>query len=212
MVNEYGKDSYIVFSRTNTGIGKLIRGITRNQYNHASLCLDGKFYQLVSFARKHVNNPLQGGFVIETPVRYLNDGEDITVKVCRVDKDAFPTNELKSRLDDIRSEEESYIYNTYGAIMSPLRIKFSPYKTFTCVEFVAFVLGLEGKIYNVRQLEKIFDKSKVYEGSYKHLVEEYKAFFPEDNYNEKQKKREVILGTAHHLYENAVRSFGKQSE
>ena len=211
MVNEY-KDSYIVFSRTNTGIGKVIRRVTRNTYNHTSLCLDGKFYQLISFARKHVNSPFQGGFVVETPVRYLSDGEDIIVKVCRLDESIFPIIEMKKRLDAVRSEEKSYIYNTYGAIVSPFKIKFSPYRTFTCVEFAAYVLGLEEKIYSVHQLEKIFDKAKVYEGSYKQLVENYKHLFPEDDYQTRQRKRDIIFGTANHLYKNAVRSFGKHGE
>ncbi|MBR6548985.1 MAG: hypothetical protein IKT68_05510, partial [Clostridia bacterium] len=60
--------------------------------------------------------------------------------------------------------------------------------------------------------EKIFDENKVYEGSYKDLVDSYKHLFPEDDYNEKQPKKDVILGTAHHLYENALRSFGKTSQ
>lgn len=211
MVNEY-KDSYIVFSRTNTGIGKIIRKVTRNTYNHTSLCLDGKFYQLVSFARKHKNNPFQGGLVIETPVRYISDGEDITVKVCRIDESAFKVEDMFKRLDAVRSEENSYLYNTYGAICSPFKIKFSPYRTFTCVEFAAYILGIKGKIYSVWQLEKIFDCNKIYEGSYKTLVENYRDYFPKDDYHEKQRKRDVICGTAHHLYENAVRSFGKQSD
>ncbi len=211
MVNEY-KDSYIVFSRTNTGIGKLIRKVTFNKYNHTSLCLDGKFYQLVSFARKHINDPIQGGFVIETPVRYLTDGADITVKVCKINEDVFPLKGMLNRLNDIRSDESSYIYNTVGAIVSPFKIKFSPYRTFTCVEFVAYVLGIKDKIISVKQLEKIFDNNKVYEGSYKNLVDSYNHLFPEDDYNEKQPKKDVILGTAHHLYENALRSFGKTSQ
>ncbi len=211
MVNEY-PDAYIVFSRTNTGIGKLIRKVTNNTYNHTSLCLDGKFYQLFSFARKYANNPLQGGFVIETPVRYLSDGADITVKVCRIDGEVFPIGDMEKRLDAVRSEEKSYIYNTYGAIVSPFKIKFSPYRTFTCVEFATYVLGIKKNIYSVRQLEKIFDKNKVYEGSYKFLVENYKDYFPDDDYNIKQRKRDVIFGTAHHLYKNAVRSFVRQSD
>ncbi len=211
MVNKY-PDSYIVFSRTNTGIGKIIRKVTRNTYNHTSLCLDGRFYELFSFARKHVNDPFQGGLVVETPVRYLFDGADITVKVCKIDDNIFPIDRIRKRLADVRLEEKSYIYNTYGAIVSPFRIKFSPYRTFTCVEFAAYLLGIEDKIYSVRQLEKIFDRNKVYEGSYKQLVENYKHLFPKDDYQTRQKKRDVIFGTAHHLYENALRSFGRQSD
>ncbi len=211
MVNKYS-DSYIVFSRTNTGIGRIIRKVTRNTYNHTSLCLDGKFFELFSFARKHVNDPFQGGLVIETPVRYLSNGADITVKVCKIDDKVFSINEMRKRLDNVRSEEKSYIYNTYGAIVSPFRIKFSPYRTFTCVEFAAYILGIKDKIYSVRQLEKIFDCNKVYEGSYKLLVENYQHAYPDDDYQERQRKRDIIFGTAHHLYENTLRSFGKQSD
>lgn len=201
-------DLYIVFSRTNTGIGRIIRTFTHNTYNHTSLCLGGELHQLISFARKHKNDPFHAGVVVETPVRYISFGEDVVVKVCRIDQNLFPLEDMKKRLEKVRSSVgKKYIYNTYGAMVSPFKIKFSPYHTFTCVEFTAYILGVKEKIYSVRQLENIFDGQKVYEGSYKKLMEDYQYHYPNDDYYERQPKKDIIFGTCHHFYENALRSF-----
>ena len=61
---------YIMLSRTGTGMGKVIRAFTRNEYNHVSLPLDSSFKRFVSFARYRQDVPLAGGFVAETPQRF----------------------------------------------------------------------------------------------------------------------------------------------
>ena len=204
-------NSFIVFSSTNTGMGKFIRHITHNTYNHTSICLDGKFYELYSFARKHINSPFCGGLVVETPARYITDGKDVMVKVCRIDPKVFSPDTMNERLEKIFSQKDSFIYNTYGAIVSPLRIKLCPYHSFTCVEFVSYILGIKKPMYSVKQLEKIFDKYKIYEGSYKKLIERYSdnATFPKDDYNTRLTKRAVLLGTARQFYDSAKRSLGR---
>ena len=54
---------YIMLSRTDTGMGRLIRFFTRYDYNHVSLSLDPRLHSWVSFARYAVDVPLAGGFV-----------------------------------------------------------------------------------------------------------------------------------------------------
>ena len=61
---------YIVFSSTPTGMGRLIRLATRNQYNHVSLSFESDIQKLYSFARYHRTIPLYGGFVVESVLRY----------------------------------------------------------------------------------------------------------------------------------------------
>jgi hypothetical protein len=76
---------YIVLSRTNTGVGRLIRLFLRSShYNHVSAALDGRLYLLYSFSRTRKDSPFSGGFVQEYPSRYFAMGKNVDVKVFRV--------------------------------------------------------------------------------------------------------------------------------
>ena len=55
---------YIMLSRTNTGIGRIIRLFLRtSRYNHVSAALDGRLFLLYSFSRARKDSPFSGGFV-----------------------------------------------------------------------------------------------------------------------------------------------------
>lgn len=76
---------YIMLSRTNTGIGRIIRLFLRtSRYNHVSAALDGRLFLLYSFSRARKDSPFSGGFVQEYPSRYLAMGQNVEVKVFRV--------------------------------------------------------------------------------------------------------------------------------
>lgn len=79
------KSLYVMISRTDTGVGKLIRRLSRYPYNHVSLSLDPTFQTWVSFARYVQNVPLYGGFIVEPAERFLAKGERIDVRIFRLD-------------------------------------------------------------------------------------------------------------------------------
>ena len=56
---------YVLLSRTHTTPARLIRFFTREPYSHASIALDIELNQLYSFARKHIHNPFDCGFIEE---------------------------------------------------------------------------------------------------------------------------------------------------
>jgi hypothetical protein len=61
---------YIVFSSTPYRIGKFIRRLTREAYNHVSIALDPDLTKMYGFARRYYRTPFYGGFVRESLSRY----------------------------------------------------------------------------------------------------------------------------------------------
>ena len=56
---------YVLLSRTHTTPARLIRFLTKEPYSHASIALDVELKELYSFARKHIHNPFDCGFIEE---------------------------------------------------------------------------------------------------------------------------------------------------
>ena len=58
---------YIVISQTGTLLSRIIKLVTKAEYNHASISLAPDLDVMYSFGRKHPYNPFWGGFVKESP-------------------------------------------------------------------------------------------------------------------------------------------------
>jgi len=61
---------YIVLTRTNSTVSKLIGLFTKDEYTHAAISLDKDLNNMYSFARKYTFNPFIGRFKHEN----LNEG------------------------------------------------------------------------------------------------------------------------------------------
>ena len=53
---------YVVLTRTNTIISRLIHLFTQDEYTHAALALDRELTEMYSFARKYTYYPFLGRF------------------------------------------------------------------------------------------------------------------------------------------------------
>ena len=131
---------YIVFSATPTGMGRLIRGATRNRYNHVSLSLSRDIRKMYSFARLHRTIPLYGGFVVESILRYQSFAGAAKVKICRVEVPEPELTYLRNYLERLWNEREEFIYNTPAALASLVHLRPAISKAYTCVTFVQEVL------------------------------------------------------------------------
>ena len=87
---------YIMLSRTDTGMGRLIRFFTKETYNHVSLCLDDRLDHFVSFARFRQDVPLAGGYVAEPPERLLSCGKTMPVRIFKLDISPKDAEELEA--------------------------------------------------------------------------------------------------------------------
>ncbi len=165
---------YVVFSSTPYKMGRFIRFVTHNRYNHVAVSLDPELRELYAFARRHRTTPFYGGFVRETATRYRARGRTAQIKVC-----ALPVTEAQyltaaERLSEMAANAKELRYNLISAMTSPLHIRVRITNAYTCVEFAAdflrFVddgLDFEPKhTYAIRQLEQLLEGQTVYEGEF----------------------------------------------
>lgn len=65
------KNIYVIITQTGTLVARTIKIFTREEFNHASICLTDKFDKFYSFGRLILNNPLVGGFIIENAFTHV---------------------------------------------------------------------------------------------------------------------------------------------
>lgn len=199
------KTIYIVFSATPYKMGRLIRTVLRNQYNHISLAFDEELSAMYSFARFYRNVPLYGGFVTESLRRHFNGGRSSKIKVCRLEIEEECYQSLRKFVAALESGDGRYLYNTYSAIFTPLRIRCAIRDSYTCAEFVGDALsiaGLEiprGAFHSLAQTERILAPYTVYEGPCEEYVRE--PDWGQDRFGEKMGQFSAAAAT--------VRSFGR---
>ncbi len=173
---------YIIFSSTDTAIGKNIRKITKNKYNHLSVSLGETPEKLYSFSRYYYTAPFYSGFVNESLNRYKN----ALFKICRVPLNDAQFRLLSDELDSIKNDSAEYIYNVISALVYPGHKRIYKQKAYTCIEFAVHLLSLIGFIddgfYTFQSLEKLLSGNVVYEGQ---AVVTDKTVWGDDPYAEK---------------------------
>lgn len=136
---------YIVLTRPNTTISKLIKFIKKDEYTHAAISLDKELEQMYSFGRKHTYNPFIGKFKQEN----LNKG---IYRFCRklpgiileIEVSEKQYARAKGLLEHFILNDNYYKYN-YRGLIDSLFIKEACYdNSFLCSEFVYYVLKESG--------------------------------------------------------------------
>ena len=188
---------YIVFSATPYKMGKMIRTVLRNPYNHISLSFDEDLSTMYTFARFHENMPLYGGFVSESPRRYQRGGHCAHIKVCRVDVPEENYRALREFVARMEARSRKYIYNLYSAFFTPLHLRLMIRDSYTCAEFVGDALSIAGlgipmgSFHSLKGLERQLAPYVVYEGPCTLYVDE--TTWGGDHFPEKLSR---ISGTA----------------
>lgn len=151
---------YVMLSRTDTGMGRLIRFVTGEEYNHVSLCLDGDLQHFVSFARYRRDVPLAGGYVPETAARLRACGKSMPVRIYKIDicqEDADQLAELFQM-----AGRTSLVYNSLGALLGRWHIRCAIPGAYTCLEFAGRILG---NFYStITALEEALEGFEIYHG------------------------------------------------
>lgn len=159
---------FLMLSRTGTRIGKTIRLFTHYDYNHVSLSLDSDFRRWVSFARYAQGVPLAGGFVTESPERYFSSGGPIQVKIFRIDIPLERYRKLKALFAQAGQRDCGLIYNTFGALTTPIGLRIPISGAYTCLEFADAILDETHS--SIRALEIHHRAQLIYEGDLRDLV------------------------------------------
>lgn len=104
------KKVYIVFSSTPFRMGKLVRQLTGDKYNHISISLDRELTRMYSFARRYYKMPFYGGFVRESVSRYNLDGKTTQVCICAIPVTTSQFEILETQLHTMETNKEHYLY------------------------------------------------------------------------------------------------------
>ena len=132
---------YVVLTRTNTIISRLIHYFTKDEYTHAAISLDMDLKYMYSFGRKWTYYPFIGGFkrefidrgaykfskILPGVIIELNVSED---KYCKM-------LEILNRFID---NPRDYKYNYFGLINNFIQKESYCDYRFLCSEFVYYVL------------------------------------------------------------------------
>ena len=136
---------YIVLTRTNTIVSRLIRLFMKDEYTHASIALDRDLRNMYSFGRKYIYNPFIGAFRRE----YIDKGvyklqKAVPCIVLEVEVTEQQYQKAQSIINQFISNSHLYKYNYKGLIYNLFNIETYYDKRFLCSEFVYYVLNQSG--------------------------------------------------------------------
>ena len=133
---------YIVVSQTGTLLSRIIKLITKAEYNHASISLAPDLDTMYSFGRLHPYNPFWAGFVTESPRRGTFkrfSKTRIVVLDLTVTDDQY--QEIQNRIQTISAHKNHYHYNYLGLYLAAFRIPYHHKRCYYCSEFVNHLLA-----------------------------------------------------------------------
>lgn len=143
---------YIVVSQTGTILSRILKQITRKDYNHASISLYDDLHIMYSFGRKNPYNPFYGGFVAEsTSFGTFKRFSNTKVVVLRVLLTQNEYEDLSRMLSYMESHSKKYKYNYLGLCLAAFKICFTVRDRYYCSEFVRDILVK----YNVDGADKL---------------------------------------------------------
>lgn len=149
------KHVYIVISQTGTLLSRLLKMVTKAEYNHASISLVPDLDTMYSFGRKNPYNPFRAGFVTEsarfgTFKRFSKTR--IVVLDIAVSEEQYEA--ISRRINIMVSQKQHYHYNYLGLWLAGLRICYRQKRRFYCSEFVKDLLE-KHEVHGARQLNPI---------------------------------------------------------
>ena len=165
------KSIYVVFSATPYKMGRFIRGMTGNRWNHVSVSLSPQLAPMYSFARVYRNTPFFAGFIHESLCRYSKLAEkDSEIRVCRVPVPDERYERVSLLLSDMSAHKERYLYNYVSAAFALFGVRLNIHGAYTCAEFAGDVLnvaGLEisyGAFHEIDEMAHLLSAYTIYEG------------------------------------------------
>lgn len=174
---------YVLFSATPYRMGRFIRCITGDPYNHVAIATEEDLSNLYAFARRFYRTPFYGGFVREHPCRYRHKGQVSDTRLYRIPLTHRQWDKLQEMLFTMRRQADRYLYNHLSALLAPLHIKVKVRMAFTCAEFAVSVLSSLGFDFDTRHFYTIGDISDrlesyhFYSGKFPVVSQEDAAFF-----------------------------------
>lgn len=133
---------YIILTETGTLLSRAIGMYTGKDMNHASISFDPNLYEMYSFGRIHVNNPLSGGFVHEDAETGLFELAECAIYQIQVSPQQYI--HMKQFTQYMYWNRERYKYNFLGLFGVLMKKEVRRERAFFCSQFVATILKKGG--------------------------------------------------------------------
>ena len=181
MGNQY---LYIVLTRTNTTMSKLIQIFKNDEYTHAAISLDKNLDQMYSFGRIHIFNPFVGRFKkekLDEGIYKISRTVPGVIIELQVSKQQY--EDAKELLEQFISNSNLYKYNYMGLLCCLFNKSVCYDYRFLCSEFVYYILKESGivdlkKSRNLVRPENLLDiEGKIiYKGDLKKIKFSYETW------------------------------------
>lgn len=136
------KKIYILLTRSDTWISKIINLTTSDTYTHASISFEESLQPLYSFSRERVHLPLPAGLRHE-PLRHGFFEKYNTIPCAlyelEVPDDVYDT--AKEEVQQMMAERASYRFSVLGLVLCRLNIPYHRKHHFFCSQFVSEILA-----------------------------------------------------------------------
>lgn len=157
------KKLYVMISKTDTGIGSVIRKVSGYPYNHVSMTLDENFRRWVSFARFVQDTPLYGGFIVEPAERFLAKGKTIDIRIFALDLSPSRYEELQELFARAGNPDSGYLYNHLELLTLSFGMRFPVRNAYSCLGFANAVMGTDYR--SIQDLDRQMTPLLHYEGT-----------------------------------------------
>ena len=136
------KNIYIILTRSDTFISRLIGALTHEPFTHASIAFDDTFDKMYSFSRFYANIPLPAGLTEENIRRgfYKNRGS-MPCALLSLSVDDKTYFAAQNYVLDMMCRRGALRYSILGLILCNFRIRYEFRNHFFCSQFVSKILA-----------------------------------------------------------------------
>ncbi|MGN0452611.1 MAG: hypothetical protein ACI4GZ_02290 [Ruminococcus sp.] len=135
------KHLYIIMSQTGTFLSRLLKIVTRKEFNHSSISLYDDLHLLYSFGRRKAYNPFIGGFVAESAsFGTFKRFPDTLVEVYAIEIDDKQYEGIEKTIQEMYAVKNIYRYNYVGIAMAGINKVVKIKNRYYCSEYVAMML------------------------------------------------------------------------
>lgn len=136
---------YIIVSRTDTVLGRMIRRGLGVPFNHCSIATDESLSCFYSIGRKGVYNPLRAGFVQESKdAGFFKIHSNAQIAVLRVAVTETQLHALEESLAEFQAKAAQINYSLLGLVYCYFGISTKRENKYFCSQFVAELLQSAG--------------------------------------------------------------------
>ncbi|WP_352418311.1 hypothetical protein [Proteiniborus sp.] len=143
---------YILLTNTGSFPTKIIKAYTKAPYNHVAISFSKDLRRFYSFGRKKYNNPLWGGFVIESIDSEIYEYfSETTCSIFSLEVDRGIYYRMKKVIKQFEKEKDKYVYSFIGLLGVIVKVPIEREYGYFCSQFVATVLEKSGlNLFNKR--------------------------------------------------------------